>query len=105
MRTFVKLLALFAVLLMPLGMAAPASASQHHSMASMPMQHCPEQSPSQKGKLGFSECTMACAGALPAIEASREGESVVDPILHLPLSVLRLHGLHPEIATPPPKQA
>ena len=105
MRTFVKLLALLAVLLMPLGMAAPASASQHHSMASMPIQHCPDHAPGQKGKFGFTECTMACAGALPAVERSPNDERRSDVTLVLALPVHQLHGIQVEIATPPPKRS
>jgi len=100
-----KLLTLIAVLLMPFGMVAPASATPHHAMASMPMQHCPEQSPSQKGKLGFSECTMACAGALPAVERSPNDGRRSDVTLVLALPVHQLHGIHVDIATPPPKRS
>ena len=104
-RLFGKLLLLLAVLAMPLGMtAAPAAAAEHHS-ATMPMQHCPDegQSPDMKG--GFAQCTMACAAALPAFDAATsdtampleaKAESAVAPMLH---------GIQPDIATPPPKRS
>ena len=98
-----RLLLLLAVLLMPFGMA-PTVASQHqHSDAAMPMQHCPEQTPSHSGKSGFAECAMACSSALPAA-VSRQRERVV--FEHLPQTAAespRLRGIHPDIATPPPR--
>ena len=102
---FIKLLVLLAALLMPLGMAVPAAAAPHHEMASMPMQHCPEQAPAQKGKSGFADCTMACAAALPAVGASPDNERSAERSLAIALPVHQLHGLHPEIATPPPKRS
>ena len=101
-----RLLVLVAVLLMPLGMA-PASASMAHDqmMAGMPMGHCPDQAPRHDGKSAFGECTMACAAALPAIDRrSDEPDLIVrEPVQSV--AVQRLHGLHPETATPPPKTA
>jgi hypothetical protein len=105
-----KLLVLFAVLLMPLGMtpaaAAAASSSPHHGpMASMPMQHCPEQAPKHTGKAGFVECTMACSAALPAADLSGHASPVIACSPVQPCLADRLHGLHPETATPPPKRS
>lgn len=99
-----KLVTLIAVMLMPFAMtAAPATAAQGHHSASMPMQHCPEQSPERKAKAGFVECTMACSAALPAADIAADDPfaSVCEPMTLAP--VPRLHGLHPDTATPPPK--
>ena len=103
-RPIIKLLALLAVLLMPLGMSPAAAAPVHHDMAAgMPMGHCPDQAPGHDKKSGFAECTMACAAALPAVQAPAAGLPIVPPELpRLALSD-RLHGLHPETATPPPR--
>lgn len=100
-----KLVFLFAVLLMPLGMQPVAAASTHHDMASMPMGHCPDQGPHHDTKGGIAECTMACAGALPAVElAAREPLLIVrEPVQ--PAAANRLSGLHPDPATPPPKRS
>ena len=101
-----KLLLLLAMMLMPLGMtAAPAAAAQHPAMASMPIEHCPEQAPQRGGKAGLVECTMACAAALPAADF-RPGE----PLMILctpeaPSVAGGLRGLDPETATPPPKRS
>jgi hypothetical protein len=101
-----KLLALVAVLLMPFGMtAAPAAASGTQHSASMPMQHCPEQSPQHEGQAGFVECTMACAAALPAVAGPAQREPAVARIPELSSAVHHLHGLHPDTATPPPKHS
>lgn len=108
MATLWKLLALIAVLFLPLGMTtAPAAAAttDHGAMASMPMKHCPEQSPGHGGKAGFTECTMACSAALPVADLGshrtiRIACTPVEPCLAGPL-----HGLHPETATPPPRRS
>jgi hypothetical protein len=102
-----KLLVLLAVLLMPLGMsAAPAAAASHHSAsASMPMQHCPEQAPSQDSKRGFVDCTMACSAALPAVELPQEEHLPTASTPAAASTAEILHGLHPDTATPPPKLA
>jgi len=105
MRAALKLLALLAVLLMPFAMAPVAAADSHEHMASMPMQHCPEQPPGNGMKSGFAECTMACAAALPAFDSATE-EALPVGCLRSPMTVVHvLHGLHPETATPPPKAA
>jgi hypothetical protein len=102
-----KLLLLLTVILMPLGMTPPAAAAPtHHApMASMPMQHCPEQSPKHTGKAGFVECTMACAAALPASDPSGHTLPVIACTPVQPCLADRLQGLHPETATPPPKRS
>ena len=106
MPTVWKLVLLFAVLLMPLGMQPAAAApATHHDMASMPMGHCPDQGSHHDMKGGIAECTMACAGALPATELSAREPllTVREPVQ--PAAAPRLSGLHPDIATPPPKRS
>ena len=102
MRAAFKLLTLIAVLLLPLGMGAPAAATQHHS-AAMPMQGCPDQAPKHAPDVGFAQCAMACSAALPAALASDdEPLTKVRAPTRLEIAT-QLHGLHPETATPPPK--
>jgi hypothetical protein len=100
-----KLLALIAALLMPLGIAAaPAAAAQHHgSAASMPMEHCPDQESKGGSKAGFAQCTMACSAALPAEDLSANQPVLIVCTPLQPRAAHRLHGLHPDTATPPPK--
>jgi hypothetical protein len=100
-----RLLALVALLLMPLGMQpAAATTPQAHRMA-MPMGHCPEQAPAPGGKSGFVECTMACAAALPAVETPRAQPRLIICLPIRPEAAQRLDGLTPETATPPPKRS
>ena len=101
-----KLLVLFAVLLMPLGMSAPAAAQAHRGHpAAMGMQHCPEQSPVEKGKLGATECMMACSGALPAVYPQLIASEAPPKMAAQPSAIRTLHGIELEIATPPPRFA
>lgn len=102
-----KLLVLFAVLLMPLAMAPAAGAPQHQHSAmtmSMPMQHCPEPGPQQE-KPGIAVCAMACASSLPALGRMASDAPVIVCAPQAPTAAQLLNGLHPETATPPPKQS
>lgn len=104
MPKLLKLVALIAVLLMPLGMQ-PASAAPAQHLVSMPMEHCPEQGPKHSNRAGFMECAMACSAALPASEFASEQPM---PIVCAPTeseAAQILHGLHPDTATPPPKRS
>jgi hypothetical protein len=94
---------LLAVLLMPLAMIPAAAAPAHHEIASMQMGHCPDQAPRHDMKGGIAECTMACAGALPAADlAAHDPPAVISERL-IRMSAHRLQGLHPESEPPPPK--
>lgn len=107
MRTLTKFLAIVALLLTSFGMAAaPLGAVPHGDSAmAMPMDHCPDAGHEADMKGGVPECAMACSAALPAAELSP----------HEPLTILctpaegrlarSLHGLHPDTATPPPKDS
>lgn len=100
-----RLLVLFAVLFMPFSME-PASAADHHAMmVGMTMQHCPDQSGKHQRNDGLATCTMACASALPAQELLRDETTIRLHQLVMPIAEQTLHGIRPEIATPPPKLA
>ena len=104
MRVLLKLLALLAMMLLPLGMT-PAATATHHEMASMPMQHCPEQGSEHQPKTAFAVCTMACSAALPALDrCAAEPLPIVRERVR-PALAQHLSDLHPDIATPPPKHA
>jgi hypothetical protein len=100
-----KLLLLVAVVLMPLGMGPAAAATAAHEMrhAAMPMGHCPESGSNHHDKGGIAECTMACAGALPAVDFAHHEPLMIARQLMQPVAALQLDGLHPETAVPPPK--
>jgi len=100
-----RLLVLFAVLLMPLGME-PASAANHHAtITGMAMEHCPDPLSNHQHDGGLAMCSMACASALPAQLVVRDETPIRHPQLVLPMASRVLHGLHPDTATPPPKLA
>ena len=98
-----ELIALLAMLLMPLGMPSAAAASSEHHSASMPMQHCPEQGTRHDSKAASAECTMACSAALPAIAVAMNEPPSIDRAPDHAAIAQVFHGLHPETATPPPK--
>jgi len=102
-----RLLVLFAVLLMPLGMEpADAAAANHHAtVTGMAMEHCPDPLSKHQHNDGLAMCSMACASALPAQELVRDETSIRRPLLVMPMASHMLHGLHPDTATPPPKLA
>ena len=107
MATMFKVLALLAVLLLPLGMppaaAAAAPTADHHMVTAAP--HCPDQAPAEQSNGGFVECTMACSAALPAAELGGERPLLLVCAPSEAAAVRILHGLHPDIVPPPPKRS
>lgn len=104
-----RLLVLLAVLLMPLGMepAAVSSPAMDHNMM-MPggsMEHCPDQSSRHEHNDGLATCSMACASALPVQELVRDETLLRRHQLVMPMPGDMLHGIQPDIATPPPRIA
>ena len=101
-----KLLALVAMLFMPFGMSsAPAAAPGHAPSASMPAEHCPDQGSSRGSKDRLADCTMACAAALPAVDAPAGEQLLFASGTATTTVVEALQGREPDIATPPPKLA
>jgi hypothetical protein len=100
-RTLWSLLVLVTMLVMPFGMSA-APAMSHSPAAAMPMRECPESGGKAQSR-GASQCMMACSASLPAADLV----PIEPPILvHVPVEPTApsaLVGLHPDIATPPPK--
>jgi hypothetical protein len=100
-----RLVVLLAVLLMPFGMEPSAATGHEGAMMGMTMEHCPDQSMRQQHSDGLATCSMACSSALPAQELVRDEGPVRIPQLVLPSRGHALHGILPEIATPPPRFA
>ena len=103
MAIVLRLFALVAVLMLPLGMAVAPAEVHHPPMAmDMPMQHCPDE-PSKDDSGGvLAECTMACSAALPATAPA----ATLAPFATTPADAAipaLLASVEPEIATPPPK--
>ena len=104
-----QLLAIFALLLMPLAMAGQshaAATAPHHQMASAQEGHCAapagEEDTSRSGP--SAECLMACA-ALPAAEAPVAIERIVPKPTLAARAPRTISGLSPEAETPPPRFA
>jgi hypothetical protein len=104
-RFVTKLILLVAVLLMPVGMTAEPAAAHAMPSATMPMQHCPDQTPSNAGKAGIPQCMMVCSAALPAADAPTTEPHIIVCLPEQPARADALRGLHPETATPPPKHS
>jgi hypothetical protein len=99
-----KLVLLVAVLLMPFAMAPAAASAPHQETAiGTAMGHCVDQHQREQSNRGIAECTMACAASLPATGAAVMAPIVVVEVLSPSVTTHRLQGLHPEIATPPPR--
>lgn len=99
-----RIVLLLAVLLMPFGMVPAAAAGHMGPSAGMPLGHCPDQEQRHQTNNGIEVCTMVCAAALPVSAASRADKlATVQRAPVLPSLSQRLHGLHPETATPPPR--
>ena len=97
-----RLLALFALVLMPLSMAgAPASAQP---VAEAPAGHCDDHPQPAKAPAGTQVHCTACA-ALPAIDmAAPIAELAPETPMLIALAGF-LTGIEPDTATPPPKLA
>lgn len=102
LRPIAKLLALIALVLMPLSMgSAPAAA---HARASAPASHCDEHQKPADTPGGYQLHCTACA-ALPAMDAPMAiAELRPETPLRTELTEF-VTGIEPEIATPPPKAA
>jgi hypothetical protein len=101
-----RMLLLAAMLLTPLGMAGARAGVPHDpARSAMAMRDCSDKKMHHGQKAGFAECTMVCSAALPAADIQREDAPMIlcEPAPRL--LVQRLLGLHPEIATPPPKHS
>lgn len=102
--TLFRLLALLALVLMPIGMtSAPAAASpmpaSHHLMTG----HCDEQPEQDEGPTSKMDCAAMCT-ALPAA-VSAAATSVLKPKAPRTIAVAaRFDGIILEIATPPPRR-
>lgn len=99
-----RLLVLLAVLLMPLGMEPAAASAVHHpAMAMGATQHCPDQPDKPTHRDGIATCTSACASALPVDNWPAKDVAVRQRQVVEPRRQTAIHGILPEMATPPPR--
>jgi hypothetical protein len=108
--SFLRVLTLLALLLMPLAMAGQGhavAATPHHGAAMSANPDCERDGTPKSDEHrqdGLAQCMMACA-ALPAAEAPPRAEAQAPrPVLYA-LPVVRTAGLAPEAETPPPRIA
>ncbi len=105
-----RILAAFALLLMPLAMAsqghAVAAAPHHDAATSAAGHHHHQRAPEQEEQRQSSaaQCMMACA-ALPAPDAPLAHEVEAPRPAPFALPVRLIAGLAPEAETPPPRSA
>ena len=101
-----RLLTLFALVLMPLGMGTADAMPAHHAPAVATDQHCDGHGgqPAEQSRDKSMDCAISCS-ILAISEVEVEGPSVARPIpTARPLAELDA-GLHPDTATPPPKRS
>lgn len=95
-----RLLALLALVLMPLSMASATASAQ--PAATAPAGHCDDHQQPTKAPAGPQVHCTACA-ALPAMDAPAE---IAEMAPQMPLLIALasfLAGIEPDTATPPPK--
>ncbi len=105
---FFRLIAISAILLMPIGMGmAPAAAampSSHASMSGQEEGHCGQKPDNDAGKAMAMQCAGSCS-ALPA-ELSNLGAEEPAPVPSLSAGVVKvLNGVTLPLSTPPPRVA
>lgn len=103
-----RLIALAALLLLPLGMAAPSAAAPapaHHATAAAmaSSQHCPDADSETDVAGGFEQCNMGCASALAALDGPVSGALTIPSVPQDFALDAILASLALETATPPPK--
>ena len=107
-RVAAKLLILFALLAMPLGMSAASAGvpMDHGATDHTSMSGCADAKPSDGGtEPGIAACTMACAAALPAIGQAAAAPRTLTNAPRTASALKRLAGVLLETATPPPRAA
>ena len=98
-----RLLALIALVLMPIGMAgAPAAASTMPADHARAAGHCDQQSRSDEAPAVSMDCTAMCT-AIPAREPATQAPLFQRPAPRAIAFAFAFEGIVPETATPPPK--
>lgn len=101
---FLRLLALVALVMMPVGMgAAPAAAAKADHAMMAGEDHCaPQQQEDGKAPPQAMDCTAACS-ALPPVAMPVPGRSLRPATPRALLAARTFEQKIPEIATPPPR--
>ena len=102
---FFRLLAIAAIILMPIGMGmVPAAAAARASHATMggPEGHCGQKPDSKSGKSMAMQCAGSCS-ALPAEPAAPRVQELAPVARRTADHVKVLHGVTVPLSTPPPR--
>jgi hypothetical protein len=103
-----RLLAMAAMILMPIGMgmtpAAAAAPSSHKTMESSAEGHCGQKPDSDDGKAMPMQCAGACS-ALPSEPPITSMRELTPVECHTAGPVKILRGVLPALSTPPPRTA
>ena len=110
-RHLTRILAAFALLMMPLAMVGQghaAASARHHAAAAAADEHCqdmaaPEEEDGERQN-GLAQCMMACA-ALPAWQAPLLAAAPAPRPTVFAGKASPIAGLSPEAETPPPRTA
>lgn len=103
-----RLLAIAAMILMPMGMgmapAAAATPASHKTMESSGEGHCGQKPDSDNGKAMTMQCAASCS-ALPSEPAATSVHELARMACHTASRVKVLHGVLLALSTPPPRMA
>ena len=100
----IRILALWAVLLMPFGMTTQAAAAHHEGGASVSIQHCPDEQP-EPTDTGIAQCAMGCTAGMPDLGAPSPARLKITCVPPTGVAPRALHDIPQDIATPPPKNS
>jgi hypothetical protein len=103
-----RLLTMLAILLMPLGMIGPqpAAAMAGHASATMSADHCAGMAHKSKTAPAAPccDCMVGCS-AIPSQAPCVRHEAPAPMAAEPAALTAKIHGLHPEAATPPPRSS
>lgn len=103
-RRLAPLLLLIALLVAPIGRMglAQAAAPGHGAPAAM-AGHCDEMPAPGKTDRATVDCALACAAIATPMPSVPRLAATAPAAMHVPFGHRAFAGIHPEIATPPPR--
>lgn len=97
-----RLLALVALVLMPLGMGGAAAMARPAPAGHAMSGHCDEAPEQDRAPAPDMDCTAMCT-ALPAADGPGPAPRMKPAVPRTLAAIARFAGIEPEIATPPPR--
>ena len=99
-----RLLALVALVIMPLGMSSAPALAGAVDHAAAPAGHCDEQPVQDEAPQSKMDCTAMCT-AIPAADVPTSAPALQPKAPRTMAISAPFSGVEPEIATPPPRRA